>query len=95
MIEPEFLIARSTIERILAAGYQITVIDDYDAEGETVLTDSTDLNAILDVMFSTGGDTLLCKLPQDSKPKMLMFIWGNGEDCVHDYSVSLEPYINP
>ena len=76
--------ATQLVERILAAGFTISV---YDGE-EYSISKSTDKAAILNAMGETDSDTLLLRHPIGGKGTIFL-VWGNaddGSDLVSDYS---------
>jgi len=89
--ELERNIARKAAEELIAAGYFITV-----NEGdEDVLICSKDVEAILNVMFTTDEDRFyVTKIPVNVDKRgyqgWVQFIWGNVEDCLADYTTNLE-----
>jgi hypothetical protein len=84
--EVETKIASALIDDGIAAGYTISV---YDGE-ETVLTHSTDKEAILSAMFSTDEDILIFA-KHNKRVGYVNFVYGNsGWDVIADYSVKLE-----
>lgn len=80
-------LARAVIGTLLDYGFTLGVNDGE----ETVIHDSRDRAAILAAMGSTDEDWLLVRKPDYSG--VVRFIWGNEEDCISDYSLSLERFI--
>lgn len=88
----ERAIARRAAVDIIRAGYSITVSD-----GEKPVIDrSTNVDAIMGVMFSTDMDMFLVH-DYRSLPRLndcigwVKFVYGNdGWDVIHDYTINLD-----
>lgn len=92
--ELERKIIRKLAEDLIAAGFLISVNDDDTGQGDTVLRDSSDVEAILGVMFTTDGDLLIVRTIANHFHKgWVRLIHGNGCDVISDYTVNLEPYM--
>lgn len=94
---PDF-VERRIVERVvkdlLKAGYQISVDDG----GCVTLKRSRDRGAILAALATTDEDTLYVHKP-DAAPgeranSFVLLIYGNGEDIISDYGVSLEEVLS-
>lgn len=90
----EKLIVGRLVETLLAAGFTLSVHDDCEGRGETVLKQSTDKAAIFAALASTDGDILYVHKP-DGKKSFVTLIWGNGTDIISDYGMSLDDIITP
>lgn len=79
-------IARATINRLLAAGYDVGVND-----GEATVVDRTDKIAVATkAMYSTDEDYLLAIDRQSGRCiGWVRLIYGNGEDLISDYTNNL------
>lgn len=85
-------IIRQLIEDAIKAGYSITVSDGE----ETVITQSTEINKIIKVMFSTDEDVLFLHRNNEAGWfGWVRLIYGNdGYDVIADYTVNLEHIMN-
>lgn len=77
----EHRIASKFVTLALKAGLSISVFD----SEETVLKNSRNKAAIMGAMFSTDDDTLVLHKGGEHIGSV-WFIWGNGEDCISDWS---------
>lgn len=75
-------IAAKVVREILDVGCKISVSDG----NYWVIKGSTDESAILQVMFTTGGDTLSLSGAVGNRVGFVSFIWGNGVDCISDHT---------
>lgn len=97
----ERLIVERVVTDLLAAGYLISINDDTHANGEDVIVDSTDHDAVLKVMFSTDGDCIMVdRNPQKGREApswngYVSLIYGNGGDVICDWTTSLDAIIEP
>lgn len=82
-IKAEQAIARKIVQRILKAGYVISV---FDGE-EYPCKRSADFKAIWDAMGETDEDVLIIR-DVVQRIGSITLIWGNDEDLVSDYSWS-------
>lgn len=78
----EYKIARRLIEQATDEGYTVTVDDG----GAIALERSSDVNAILAVMGTTGSDTLFLYNADGTRIGSVWLVYGNGTDLVSDYS---------
>lgn len=94
-ISAEGRIVHKLVSHAIESGYCVSVRDGsfIDGEGEWVLKSSTDLAAILAAMFSTDGDTLTIRNPNDkstnnigAKVGSVSLVYGNGNEVISDYS---------
>jgi hypothetical protein len=81
----EGLIARLAVRKLLDAGYSIEVQNGE----ETVLKSSRGYRRIIDAMATTDDENLIVSKPK-SPASFVSFYYGNGEDLIHDFGVSLE-----
>lgn len=79
-------IVTRVIDRALVKGWRISVWDDYTGEGERVLDKSDNRLDVFKVLGSTGGDTLQVFERNGRCLATIVFVWGNGEDCLSDYT---------
>lgn len=86
----ENIIIRRLVGDLLKAGATISVQDGE----EVVLQRSTKKHDILGAMQTTDEDRLFVHIP-DKPASFVYLIYGNGEDVISDYGVSLEPIIAP
>lgn len=91
--ELETQIASRVIERLLEIG-PVTVNNDTFGHGDNVVIQSRKGEDILAAMFSTDGDMLLVRMPSKHLA-YVQFIWGNIQDCIHDYTLDLEEALKP
>jgi hypothetical protein len=86
-------LAQLAAETLINAGYQVTVNDGE----EDVLEYSTNVQAILDAMFSTDEDYLFATQAGPAGQKgWVRFIYGNsGFDVINDLTVNLESVMAP
>lgn len=95
MDDLERTIVIRTIDALLDANFAISVRDGVEGDGEFVLRNSLRKSAILAAMFTTDGDVLYVRRPDNGVQGWVAFIYGNGEDVIHDYTINLEPVIGP
>lgn len=88
-------IAKRVVGDLLAAGFSITVNDGE----EDILESSDDPFAILHAMFgaatATDDNVLVVEHRTSPRSGWVRFVWGNGEDCLPDYTTNLDPIIEP
>lgn len=93
--EIEREIVKRTIKELLAAGYSLGVNDGE----ETVITHSTDAEAIFKEMFATDQDFLLVYVTVGGRCLSIAnvhFIYGNtGWDVISDHTEFLETVLKP
>lgn len=82
-------IAEQLIAAALAAGYTVSVNDDFAGEGEWTVKRSVDATAILAALGTTGGDLLRFR-DADGMACVVSLVWGNGADLIHDSSSTPE-----
>lgn len=88
-IRTEGRIARFLIDRALAQGFTVSVIDgsfsDYDAQ--CVVQQSRNRDEIIAALFSTDGDTLVIRYENGTRLGAVSLVYGNdGYDVISDYS---------
>jgi hypothetical protein len=84
-------IATGLVDHLLSLGYSLRV---HDGEAFTSRRPSTDRVEVLAALASTGSDRVhLCTA--DGSVGWVWLIWGNEEDLVSDYSVSLANIVEP
>tara|TARA_R110000772_G_scaffold84378_3_gene178156 strand:+ start:564 stop:908 length:345 start_codon:yes stop_codon:yes gene_type:complete len=84
----EAKIAQIVVDHLLGAGFLVSVED-----GEEVtVRRSRDAAEIRAALCTTGEDRLLVSTPEAPYGQAggVLLIWGNGEDLISDYSVSLD-----
>lgn len=91
--EIEKKIATKTLETLITAGFEISVYDGQDI----VITRSTNVESILDKMFSVDDEQILLYKPDDRKRHgWVQFVYGNdGWDVIADHSGHLEEVLKP
>lgn len=83
----EAQIARRVAEAFISRGFTVSVNDGE----ETTVKNSTDINVILDAMWTTDEDYLYINRDNGKRLGMVYFVYGNeGPDVIADYSMSLE-----
>jgi hypothetical protein len=85
----ESLIARLVVRKLLAAGYSIEVQNGE----ETVLQPSRTYRTILEAMATTDEEHLIARKPR-AQASFVTLYYGNGEDVIHDFGVTLEPVLD-
>lgn len=90
MSAPEARIVEKLVDDLLAAGLNLSV---YDGE-EWPLRNSTDKDAIWAALASTDRDEIVVSNPKNEQglwPRLgwIILIWGNDQDVISDYSISL------
>lgn len=91
----EVAIVRKLVERLAEAGYEFFV--DEEDGGNSVWTTSVD--ECFRQLFQVGYGRLIVRHSAFRLPKnpraFVAFSYGDGEDVIQDYSVSLEPIVGP
>jgi hypothetical protein len=82
----EAAIARATLAPLLAAGYTLTVRDE---DGDKPVIDSRDLDAVVAAIGETCTTKIFATGGKDGDGWVL-FVHGNDEDVVSDFTVNLE-----
>lgn len=102
----EKLIARTACQRLIEAGYYITV-DYYRGYEASDVINRNSLDGILDamdavdecwLMLNRDPVTITDGQPDEPYDAWVYFIWSNGDDgrtCISDYDVSLSSLIEP
>ena len=85
----ESLIARVVVRRLLLAGYSIEIQNGE----ETTLKASRDYRKILSAMATTDDEHLIVRKPK-TQASFVTFYYGNGEDLIHDFGVTLSPIMD-
>lgn len=88
-IRTEGRIVRFLIDRALAQGFTVSVIDgsfsDYDAQ--CVVQTSRNRDKIIAALFSTDGDTIVIRYENGTRLGAVSLVYGNdGYDVISDYS---------
>ena len=81
--EPEdaaMQIARKLIADAIAQGYSVSVKDDYEGDGDVVISMSDDPAAIEAVLRTTEGDLFIFRDADGHKVGWASIIWSNGHD---------------
>ena len=91
-IRIEGKIATKLVETLIAAGFKITVNDG----DENVCVKSTDVNAIVNSMFTTDEEYLFAYNDTHNNGVTVYLVYGNdGYDVISDYSLKLSKFIEP
>lgn len=85
-------VAIATVDALLAAGMAIRV---HDGGAWAMDEHSTDRQAILDALASTGEDTLFCRDADGHRRGSAVLIYENDGDALSDYSMSLAHILDP
>jgi hypothetical protein len=82
-------IALNIVRSALAKRWSVSVHDDISHEGEWTVKKSRHMPQILEALGTTEGDILLFHNDEGKQIGMIILIWGNDEDLIHDHSSSL------
>lgn len=91
----EYKIARRLVEKATDEGYTVTVDDG----GAIALERSSDVNAIMAALGTSGIDHVTFYTPMGRRTGTVMLIWGNGTDLISDYAApdldAMEAWLKP
>ena len=79
---------RHIVRQIIAKGYNISVNDDYECNGEWVVRKETDYMTIVNVLASTEGDFLRIRDAEGANVGCLVLIY-ESDSVIADCSVSM------
>jgi len=83
-------IATKIVRSALAKRWSVSVHDDITNEGEWTVRKSRHMPQIMEALATTEGDILLLHDDEGKQVGMIVLIWGNGEDLIHDHSAKLQ-----
>ena len=86
-------IVRKLVRAILAAGYTVSVNDDYECGGEWVLKASKSYAAIVNCLGTTGGDFLRIRDDNGQNVGCVVLIYNGDGDVVQDCSESMNAIV--
>lgn len=88
-IRTEGRIARFLIDRALAQGFTVSIVDGSftDGDGELVVDKSRNRDEIVAALFSTDGDTIVIRYENGIRLGAVSLVYGNdGYDVISDYA---------
>lgn len=90
----ESLIVRTVVRSLIAAGYEIEV-DNNAGEGEEDIRCPYTKNyqKIVASLATTDEEILWARKPKSTEGGWVKILYGNGEDCISDYTTNLESVI--
>ena len=85
----EWQIIKRAVQDLLKAGYQVSVDDGGDSYENGRTEPSTDVEKIMDALFSVDEEYLIVTHPHN-KSSWIFLVHGNGIDVISDYGTSLD-----
>jgi hypothetical protein len=87
----ESVLARAVVCALLNAGYSVAV----DNGEDKLTTPSRKYDTIIGFMAQTDDEVLYASIPGLEGRPWVKLIYGNGEDCISDFSMALDKVISP